>query len=374
MVYSASGRDSLNVRLYHDVGVAVSGGYNLPSHGYYRGYNPLSEPIPANTLFHARYGFGYQPDTYLGSLYRNVTQGIGIAGCTFYSKELMGNPIIAYVFQTGQLYEFIPNFSIDYNWEFGGSYGWRQSEMIATRANIYINVGLMFSWDISRHWSLSAGPEFSHFSNGDTKYPNGGANLFNLKVGITGHVLPQVKSSDRTAINEYEEELSHESFRERMEYDLVLFGGWRAGKETGMMSQVINEPFPFFGLNLMPQYRLSRHFSAGASLDLIADRSANLYDVVYDRDLKQVVSYSQPGINKQIAAGLSLRGDIRMPIFTIGGGVGAFILPAGNSLRGIYAVFSLKTFMTDSLFLNVSYRLSTKNYTHNMMYGMGVRF
>ena len=372
---TVSGRDSLDMRkLYHDVEMAASGGYNLPSHGYFNGYNPLKKPLYFNSSLHLKYGFGFQPGTRFGSLYPNVTQGVGLAAATFYSQELMGSPVFAYIFQRAQLMELNPRLKLNYAWDFGASFGWKQTELIATRANIYINVGVMLSWDLNRHLSLNFGPEFTHCSNGDTRYPNGGVNLFNLKVGLTGHIEPETGETDRTVIEHYRSQLKQKSFAERMEYDLVLYGGWRAGKVVGLKSYVINEHFPFFGLNFMPLYRISRHFTAGASLDLLADRSANLYDVVYDADIKSVVSYSRPTLGKQMAAGISIRGEITMPIFTLGVGAGGFVLPAGDSLRGIYTVFCLKTFVTDHLFANISYRLSTKNYTHNMMYGLGWRF
>ena len=79
-------------------------------------------------------------------------------------------------------------------------------------------------------------------------------------------------------------------------------------------------------------------------------------------------------MHEQMAAGLSLRADITMPIFTVGAGVGGFVAGTSDALQGIYSIFSLKAFVTDRLFLNVSYRLSTKNFTHNMMYGIGWRF
>lgn len=375
VAFVATGRDSLEVsKVYHDIRFDVSAGYNLPSHGYFNGYNPLDKPLYFNSLAHLKYGFGFQPGTRLGELYPGVTQGVGLSVCTFYSKELMGNPLLLYIYQNGPLYEIKPGFSVDYNWEFGGSYGWTQSELIATRANIYINVGLMLSWDLGHDWKFSFGPEFSHFSNGDTKFPNGGANLFNLKFGVTSHLAQPRNLSDRRQINEYNERLRQNSFADRIEYDLIVLGGWRAGKVIDSKSYNINEVFPFFAVNFIPMYRIDRYFSAGASLDLLADRSANLYDVVYDRETKQVMGYSQPGLDKQIAAGLSLRGDITLPVFTIGAGFGGFVVPAGKSLTGLYTVFSLKTFVTKSLFMNITYRLSAKNYTHNMMYGMGVRF
>ncbi len=368
---TASGRDTL---LYHNVGLEFSAGYNLPSHGYYNGYNPLNKPLYANSLVHLKYSFGFQPGTCLGDVYPNVTQGVGVAGCTFYSHQLMGSPFLLYVFQNAQIYRLKPGISIDYAWELGTSYGWRQSGLIATRSNIYINVGLKMSYDVSELITIDIGPEFTHCSNGDTKFPNGGANMFNMKVGVTGHLVKERQSSGRSVIEAYESELKDKSFVKRMHCDLVLFGGYRAGKVVGRKSYTINDPFPFWGLNLMPLYRLNRHFSAGVSVDLLTDRSANIYDVVYDSSTKEILSYSQPDILNQTAVGLTLRGDITMPIFTVGAGFGGFVLPSGNSLRGVYCIFSLKSFMTESLFLNISYRLSARNYTHNMMYGIGWRF
>ena len=373
--FHADGSDSLSVRrLYHDVAVSVSAGYNLPSHGYYNGYNPLGKPIPANTAVHLEYGFGLTDATSAGRLYHGVTQGLGISALTFYSPELMGTPFCAYIFQNATIHEFKPGLSLDYSWQLGASCGWNQTDLIASRWNISVNVGLLLSWDISPEWTLGLGPEFTHYSNGDTAYPNGGANLMNLKVGLTSHVVPNMSSNDRNHIVEYESQLSRKSFSERVHYDLLLTGGWRAGKVSRDIYAVINRPFPCFGMNFMPMYQLNRNFSVGASLDLLADRSANLYDIVFEEGSRDVSSFRQPALYEQMAAGLSVRGDITMPIFTVGAGVGAFVLGNGYSLRGLYTVFTLKTFVSERLFLNVTYRLSALNYTHNLMYGLGWRF
>lgn len=372
---SAAGRDTVAVKsLYHDISAAVSGGYNLPSHGYYRGYNPAGRPLYANSSLHFEYAFGFNPQTRQGSLYRGVTQGIGLSGLTFFDHELMGTPVFAYIFQKARILDFRPGLGFDYKWDLGASYGWQRTEMVGSRTNIYINVGLMLTWDISKSWSVSLGPEFSHCSNGDTCYPNGGANLINLRAAVTGHAVPCHASADRSAINEYETSLRHKNFARRIHYDLVLFGGWRSGKVNDEVYAIINKPFPFCGINFMPMYRLDRHFSVGASLDLIADRSSGIYDIVFDDEKENVLDYKLPPLSRQLAAGLSVRADITMPIFTVGVGAGGFVLGNHSTLSGLYTMFCLKAFVTERLFLNVSYRLSARNYTHNMMYGLGWRF
>ena len=374
-VLNAYGSDSLRVRkLYHDVTVAASGGYNLPSHGYYRGYNELKRPIRANSSLHLEYSFGFSDATDLGCLYPGVTQGIGLSGCSFYNHELMGTPVFAYLFQNARILDLCPRLGLDYSWRLGTSYGWKQTELIASKWNVSVNVGLMLSYDVAKRWTLGIGPEFTHCSNGDTSYPNGGANLMNLRLSLTGHIVENTSVNDRSAIEKYESELRQKPFADRMTYDLILIGGYRAGKVTSGTYAIINEPFPFFGLNVLPQYHLNRIFAVGASLDLLADRSADIYDVEYNSEIREVTSYKIPELSQQMAAGLSLRGEINMPVFSVGVGVGSFLLGSSDNLKGIYTIYTLKAFVTERLFLNVTYRLSTRNYTHNLMYGLGWRF
>ena len=371
----ADGSDTLSIpRLHHEVTFAASAGYNLPSHGYYRGYNEYSRPIPANSSLHLEYAFGLTSATRLGRLYPGVTQGLGFAASTFYDHSLMGTPIFAYIFQNARILDLNPCLGLNYSWNLGASYGWKENDVTASSWNVYVNVGLWLSWDISKLLTLNLGPEFTHCSNGDTAYPNGGANLMNLRVGLTGHITDSPRFEDRTDILEYESALRQKTFAGRMSYDLILAGGWRAGKVTGEAYALINRPFPFFALNLVPQYHLNRYFAVGASLDLLADRSADIHDVIVDPKTREVLSYAQPPLHRQMAAGLSFRGDIKMPIFTVGLGLGGFVLGGGKSLKGLYTMFTLKTFVTDRLFLNVTYRLSSRNYTHNLMYGLGWRF
>ena len=372
---SASGRDSLSIRkVSHEVTLATSAGYNLPSHGYYRGYNPAGRPIYANSSLHLEYGFGFNKQTRLGGLYPGMTQGVGVSALTFYDHELMGTPVVAYVFQTGRLLELNQNLDLDYRWNLGGSWGWKRTEMVGTRSNVYVSVGLMLKWNLSDLWSISLGPEYSHFSNGDTFYPNGGANLMNLRVGVTGHLHPETDDDDRSMIKEYESELRSRGFADRMSYDLSVCGGFRAGKVTEGTYALINEIFPFFCLNFTPLYRLSRYFSVGTSLDVLADRSADIYDVEKDDKTLEVISFKRPGLGSQVAAGLSARADVTLSLFALGAGFGGFVLGSSNSLRGVYVTFSLKAFVTERLFLNMTYRLSSRNYTHNLMYGIGWRF
>ena len=58
------------------------------------------------------------------------------------------------------------------------------NSVIGSKANAYINAGLQLNWMVSREIDLIAGVTGTHFSNGNTKFPNAGLNTLGLKVGV----------------------------------------------------------------------------------------------------------------------------------------------------------------------------------------------
>ena len=138
----------------------------------------------------------------------------------------------------------------------------------------------------------------------------------------------------------------------------------------GNRLKLINDAFLVAGLQFNPLYHLNQSLSFGPFLDIIYDRSANLIPQVDEEDN---FSYSYPSFIKQCAAGLSLRGELRMPIFAINVGAGYNFSYRGSDLRGIYGSFILKAFVSKSMFVNIGYRLSSVLYSHNLMFGLGWR-
>ena len=62
-----------------------------------------------------------------------------------------------------------------------------------------------------------------------------------------------------------------------------------------------------------------------------------------------------------------------MPFFSINIGAGYNVLSGAEDLKGFYTAYCLKTFINDFLFLNIGYRLSSVLYSHNLMFGIGIR-
>ena len=353
----------------HAIGVNIRPSYIIPTHGFYNGWNPLEKPLRFSYSAHAAYQFSYSDHTEKGRLYPGVYQGIGLGVQSFMAGDMLGNPISLYIFQGAPLLSLSERITLDYEWNLGLSAGWKNNSFVTASAfNVYINVGLLFNWRLDDNWGMIFGPEYTHYSNGDTAFPNGGANTVNLRIGAKRYFCNgNVKASQAIIFKAGQEQTR---FWQNLTYDMSLLGGCRADRMlVGNTLHIINKAFPLIGIQFNPLYHLNRCLSVGPSLDLTYDNSANL---IASEDGNDILNYSYPTFYRQCAAGLSMRGELKMPIFAVNIGIGNNFSFKGSDLRGIYGVFALKAFLSDSLFLCVSYRLSSVLYSHNMMFGIGV--
>lgn len=374
-VFIAEAGDALAFRnLRHGLEVNVRPSYIMPTHVLYLDHNSKGERLYFSGSAHLQYSFAFSPESDYGRLFPGTVQGIGLGANTFLCHKDIGSPVSLYIFQRGRIFNISEQLTFNYEWNLGLSFGWHQNTAIVSRTNAYVNVGLLADWKISRFCSLVFGPDYSHFSNGDTRYPNGGANVVGLRFGARADLNPGAGSDSGSFIREWENDLRSKSFGERISYDIVAYGAWRADRQPkGRDMFVINKAFPVAGLNFNPLYRFTRHISAGASLDLMYDGSANLYGHVVDEQSETVISFRRPAFYEQVSAGLSLRAELAMPVFSVNLGAGYNFLRSGYDMHPLYAMFNLKTFVSDDFFLLIGYRLSVLQYTHNLMFGIGFR-
>lgn len=342
---------------------------NMPTHGFYRGYNDMGKAVTNGASAHLKYSFSLDPESRLGQLYPTAYQGVGVAVHSFFNNDLTGTPVIMYLFQGSRIADLGKKLSLDYEWNLGASYGWKVNEVVGSRWNIYINVGLPFTWHVNPQCDLSFGPEYTHFSNGDTSFPNGGANTVGVRLGITwkgqcdnaGKQMKE-KAPGRMLI-QGEEELKSRKPAERMSYDMFIYGAWRADRYIHENKlQIVNEPHAVAGLTFNPLYRLNRYFSVGPGLDAMLDRSADLN-----------AETQRLPVTKQTALGLSAKAELTMPFISISLGAGYNILTGADDLKGFYTTYNLKAFVSQNLFLTIGYRLGSVNYAHNLMFGVGIR-
>lgn len=379
----ADEQDSVPRKIIHVIGLDFKPAYTFPTKGFFKGENMAKSPIRTNLSGHIKYGFKFAPNSYMGKMYPNTIQGIGIGYNTFYNTKEVGNPLAVYVFQTSQIASITPNLSFDYEWNFGASFGWKKYDaeknpyntIVGSKANAYINLGFLLNWQITKEVAFRAGIGLSHYSNGNTSYPNFGVNTLDGRIGLMW--CPQNNPDSRYQRNNRLAVTPKYGFKPYINYDVIIYG---ATKKKGIMWEegsgtVIPGVFAVAGLNFSPMYNFNKYFRAGLSLDAQYDESANITDHLANTDTPtDDLKFFRPPFIEQFSMGLSVRAEVVIPIFSINLGIGKNFICRGKDINSFYQNFVLKTDITRNVFLHVGYQLYKFKNPNNLMLGIGYRF
>lgn len=361
-------------RFIHKLGIEYRPGYIFPTSKFLAGENELRKPFDLGYSAHLKYALQFKPNTNADRIYGSAYQGIGIGYYDFGSKKELGNPIAIYLYQGARIARITPRLSLNYEWNFGLSFGWKPYDqytnpnniVIGSKANAYINAGVQFNWMLTRQVDLIAGVSATHFSNGNTKFPNTGLNTTGLKVGV----VYNFNRPEEALMQPQPATTSIPAFQRHVSYDLTLFGSWRRKGIISADGQVASpDAYTVLGFNFAPMYNIGYKFRAGVSLDGVYDASANIYTIPGEGD-----EYHTPSLDEQLALGVSGRAEYVMPYFTVGVGIGANILHGGSDHKGIYQVLALKVELTRSSYLHIGYNLKNFRNPNYLMLGIGLRF
>ena len=376
---TAGDSNNKNKKLSHIVSVDFRPAYIFQTKDFFMGNNQTQKKLNTTLAGHLKYGFKFGPDTYFGQIYPHAIQGIGVGYNTFFNSTEIGNPLAIYAFQTSRIATLSPKLSMDYEWNFGASFGWKKynlthnsyNTVMGSDINAYIYLGLMLNWQITPATHLHAGAGITHYSNGNTHYPNSGLNTIGGTVTLS-HVLGYQNSEP--AIYQREE-----TFHPYVSYDLIVYG---ASRKKGIFPEnekpmLVPGRFGIVGLNFNPLYNFNPYFRSGLSIDAQYDESANILPHLANPDLPsnaQELRFYRPPFKEQFAIGLSARAEIVMPIFSINIGIGKNIICKGKDTHSFYQVFVLKTNITRYLFIHTGYQLYRFKEPNNLMLGLGYRF
>ena len=365
-------------KLTHRVGLDVRPGLMAQDNPFFKGENEAGKPIRHALSTHLKYSFQFSKDSEIGRLYPHAYQGIGVSYHYLDNQRELGSPVSVYAFQGSRIARLSRTLSLDYEWNFGASFGWKKHDAftnayngaVGSKINAYINLGFLLNWQLAPRWNLTAGLDLTHFSNGNTHYPNSGVNLIGARIGVVRTFGPAAEEASRETM----ELPVRERFQPHFTYDLIIYG---ATRKRAMLNEgspyMIPGSFGLVGLNFHPMYNFNRYFRAGVSLDAQYDESANVENH-YAGGGPDDPKFFKPPFREQFSVGFSARGELVMPIFSINLGVGYNVFQKGKDTQGWYQILALKTSLTRHLFLHVGYQLSKFKDPNNLMLGLGWRF
>lgn len=360
----------------HTIGFDLRPSWVVPTNAFLRGDESGDRPVTSAVSPHIRYSFKFSPETREGAWYPHAYQGVGISYTQFFKEAALGHPVNLYLFQGSRIASLSPKLSLDYEWNFGASAGWKKFDPvdnpehgpIGSRVNAYINLSILLSYRIDSRWRLMAGVEGTHYSNGNTHFPNSGVNLVGGRIGLA-YTIGEDRSGERP--------VAVEPFNPGMGYDLTVYGATRQRalvEYKGMVPEYIPGSFGVFGMNFAPMYSFNRYLRAGVSADFQYDESANLgkYRVPGSMD-EDIKFYRQP-FNKRFSVGLSLHAELTMPIFSINVGLGRNVIANGRDTEIFYQTLALKAYIFKGAYLQAGYQLRDFHEPNNLMLGVGYTF
>lgn len=352
--------------------------------GYAFNSNPIlkDQIIPEGTekhsamSWHLRYSF-LRPNSGRTS---SVYQGVGLSLNSFNQKKEVGSPIGVYVFQGAPIFCLSNRLSLDYEWNFGASFGWKKTTVdgdirsnlvVGSSTNAYLNLGFKLNYLITPAISLTGGVDLTHFSNGNTSWPNPGVNTVGGAIGVA--FTPGAKSMKLTSPF-----TSDEDFQQGIVYDIMGFGAWRKAyfpADDGAFTDegrkaLLPGHFGVAGLTFAPMWKLHPTFNTGVSLDLQWGENTGLSKYHVPDTSGEDAKFYRPPFFRQLSAGLSARAELVMPIFSLNVGLG-YGLAGPKETRKFYQIINLKTYIAGPVYLNVGYRLHEFHSPSNLMLGVG---
>lgn len=333
---------------------------------FLRGGNEETRTMNHDMTFTLKYAFMNHDEVRPGSIHQGAYQGVGLARHEF--NRWLSNPISVYLFQGAPIINFSRRVSLNYEWNLGMAFGWNaydeetnpENKVIGSKVTAYIDVDMYLRWMMSRYLDFNAGFSLSHFSNGNTTYPNLGLNTCGIRLGMAYYINRQMPPATPVVRESYP------SCR-GLYTDVILYGAWKQGVgHQGDEYYLLPGRYAVMGFNVNPMYRLNPWLSLGASLDGVYDRSASR-----ENDYTEEPDHT---FRRQVALGMSARSEFAMPYFSINFGVGTYLLGNRNNFRGVYEVLALKIHASRRAMVHIGYSLVDFKTPNNLMIGLGWRF
>ena len=330
-----------------------------------------------NHSFVARLKYAFAPPE--GSeqalIYKGVYQGAGLAFHSF--NPQLGNPVSLYLFQGATVKTLSQRLSLNYEWDFGLTYGWKtydrdtnpENRVIGSKLTAYIDLGFYLRWMLSRNWDLNIGASVSHYSNGNTAIPNAGLNAVGAKASVAYYINREEKHHASGELPVFDRHWG---------WDLTLYGAWkRRGMDTNTGTYALPGVYGVAGFTLNPLYHVNHWLNVGASLDGSYDSSANMeVKTTTVGDQEQEPTKDDVILSpwyQRVALGLSARAEFVMPYFTINFGIGHnFVNAHTEDMKGFYEILALKIKLMRQAYLHIGYSLYDFYYPNNLMLGIGL--
>lgn len=377
MVLSAG--DSISSR-YSFITANFAGGIVLPT-PYLTAGNKNQTPL--YSAFALKYGFGTWGNKWEDYSFGLPYYGIGVYFPRFSYQKEMGDPFSAYIFMGGTIAELNPFLSFNYEINLGASFNWNHYDIfensdftaLGSSVNVHLAGSGYFNWRLSDKFDLHTGVGLSHFSNGALRTPNHGLNAVSPFVELAYYFDRRDKRSLKDIMN-----YTSPEFRKSSVHDITVMYTTHTLKidtaGTGMESKYPRKQFNVVGISYSYMQHNTRRFMWGPSIELVYDESINAsFTGKRDRKTGQYREYyKMAGMMERFSVGLSMKGEIVMPGYTIFANLGYDVYHKDKRTKRIYQIYGGKVNLSDNLFATFSVRSTNVTRSQYLYFSLGYRF
>lgn len=359
------------------VSIKYTGGRVMKSNESVDGENR----IPYAQYMEAKFGFSSLGNRWKDIAYGMPYYGIGVGLYDFNRRDL-GRPLSVYLYHGALLYNFSSALQLKYEWNLGTSFHWKthdpvknpRNNCMGSSVNVYFAGNLYLNWILSKHWDLNVGISVNHVSNGATKMPNEGLNTFGAYIGVTYNF-----DRDRV-LREYNPFITIPRFRRRFVSDVTVHGTKRQRSlpisVTKLSSTHIHHNFLVLGVNYALMHMPGYKYRYGVGLDGIYDESADFSarKIGETANGDEIVDINYGKTGNRFAVGLSLRGDMVLPKYSVSAQVGYNVVHNNKYDKRFYQTISVKIPFWKGLYGSFSVRSKNISKSQYLLFGMGYFF
>lgn len=328
-------------------------GWVLPTNNFLRGENQTY--YFTNTL---KYAFTSRGDTWQDLAYGMPYYGVGISQSFYGRDEELGKPISLFLFQGATITQFTSKLLLNYELELGLSMNWEHYDpftnpdniAIGSSTNVHVAANIYLNWKVSKRFDIHAGGSIAHFSNGTSQQPNNGLN----KGGAFVEVAYNFNRNDKLHTKMKQADSSR--FIPSYEQDVQLILSTRNVKidtlQTNLPDIYTDKQFNVYGLSYYFMRASKYNYRYGVGVECLYDesRGAKIYNKQHPDNGNYYTVTELGSFNDRLSLGISARGEVVLPYYSIFFDLGATILNRDKNLPLFNQALGVKVYLSNNLF------------------------
>jgi len=362
------------------VTLQLADGFLLPTNKIAPGGKNKTPHFSAMTL---KYGIYAKGDRWQDYVYGMPYRGVGIYLPHFADKDDLGDPFSVFLFQGARLKQLSSRWSLHYEINLGVSFNWQHYDVyerpwfmgLGSSTNIHLAGNWYLKWKLSQRLDLHTGLTITHFSNGALRTPNNGINKVSAFVEMAYHIHRKEEKKLLT-----DGIYIAPKFEKNKAHDLAFMFTTRTLKvdtaDTGLRSKYPKHRFKVAGMSYSYMFHNTRRFMLGPSMEAVYDESVNaVFRGEKDPNTGRYTEYMKLGkFADRFSVGLSLKGELTMPGYSIFANVGYDILHKDKIDPSLYQIYGLKVYLLDDLFATFGVRSTNFTRSRYLYLNVGYTF